>query len=459
MVAGAALGRDMTEMYTQFFRFPVFEFVLPGWVVVTTTTIGIGAATLGAISAVRRAAALPPAEAMRPEPPARYRATIVERLGLQRLLPPAARMVLRHLERRPIRALLSIIGIAMAGAVLVLGAFVHDAINELIEHQFHRTQRHDVSIALVEPRSTRAVHDIAHLPGVRAVEPYRTVAARLRRGHHERRLAILGLDSGEGLHRMLDADGEAIDLPPEGLVISEALAERLGGAVPGDELIVEALEGDRPVRIVRIERTVRDYIGLSAYMRLDALNRMMHEPTAVSGAFITADPAQVNDLYQEVKATPQAAGVTIKVAAIRSFMATLAETLLRIRAVNVIFATIIAFGVVYNSARISLSERARDLASLRVLGFTRGEISAILLGELGVLIIAAIPLGLLLGYGLAAFASVWLQTESHRMPLVVAPPTFAFAAAVVLVAGLISGLIVRRRLDHLDLVAVLKTRD
>jgi putative ABC transport system permease protein len=145
--------------------------------------------------------------------------------------------------------------------------------------------------------------------------------------------------------------------------------------------------------------------------------------------------------------------------AIESFYDTMGETILIFTFINTLLAGVIAFGVVYNSARIALSERSRELASLRVLGFTRAEISYILLGELSVLTFTAIPLGFIIGYGMCAYISESMKTDLFRIPLVVAANTYSFAAVVVLVAACISGLIVRRRLDHLDLIAVLKTKE
>jgi putative ABC transport system permease protein len=257
---------------------------------------------------------------------------------------------------------------------------------------------------------------------------------------------------------VIDVKQQAVPLPPEGLLLSEVLAEQLGVAI-GQTLTVEVLEGQRPVREVVVAGLSRDYMGVSAYMDRHALNRLMREESTMSGAFLTVDTRQTDALFRTLKATPRVGGVAVKQAAVRSFWETVAENLMVMRAFNVSFACIIAFGVIYNTARIALSERSRELASLRVLGFTRAEISAILLGELAVLTFAALPLGMALGYGLAALASWFLNTELYRIPLVVNRSTFAFGATVILVATLLSGLVVRRRLDHLDLVAVLKTKE
>lgn len=456
--AGGWMGRGITQMYAQFFRFPVMDYRFAPDLVLAAVGWSLVAGLLGVVTAVGRAVRLPPAEAMRPELPGNYRPTLVERLGLGRLFSQTGRMILRQVERRPVRSGLSVLGVALAVAVMILGSFSKDLVDFIVEFQFFTAQRQDFTVGLVEPAPRRALAELATLPGVMRAEPFRSVPVRLRAGHRERQAAILGLQSERTLFRVLDEDGRPVPLPPGGLVLSEKLAELLG--VPrGGTVIVEVLEGQRPVRELVVMATVRDFVGKSVYMELAALNRFLLEGDTISGAFLSVDAQQLDALHTKIKATPRIGSVTSQRAALRSFEQTMSENLLLMRTFNVIFASIIAFGVVYNSARITLSERSRDLATLRVMGFTRGEISAILLGEVGLLTAVAIPVGLATGYGLAALLVAALETESQRFPLVVAPATYGFAVVVVALAALISGLVVRRRIETLDLVAVLKARD
>jgi putative ABC transport system permease protein len=315
-----------------------------------------------------------------------------------------------------------------------------------------------VTVTFIEPTSARALHEIAHLPGVIHCEPFRSVPVRLRFGHRYRQLGVMGLPPDSALYRVLDRHHRAVHLPPQGLVMSAKLAELLDLQV-GDVVVMEVLEGQRPVVQAPVGVLVDDYAGANAYMDVTALQRLLGEGQTLSGAFLSVDPRHTGDLYTQLKQTPRVAGVTIRQAVVKNFWDTVAENILIMRTFNVIFACIIAVGVVYNTARISLAERSRELATLRVIGFTRAEISGILLGELAVLTLAAIPVGLVIGYTLAGLACAALSTELFRIPLVVYPSTFAFAAVVVLAAAVVSGLIVRRKLDHLDLVAVLKSKE
>ena len=455
---GIWLGRGMTAMYTEIYRFPIFYFRLEPSIFALGLLISIGAGVLGTLNAVRAAVILPPAEAMRPEPPADFRPTLVERLGMERMLAQSARMVLRQLERKPVKSGLSCLGIAMAASVLVLGQFSKDAIDYLMDFQFTLAQRQDMTVSFVETCSAGVIHELDHLPGVMRSEPYRAVAVRLRHGHRNERVAIMGLVADPEVNRVMDIHERSHSMPPQGMVMSEKLAEMLALKV-GDIVRVEVMEGERPVREVPVVQLVRDLAGMNAYMHIDSVHTLMREGETYSGAYLVADPSRMDELFHELKRTPKVAGVTVQQAALQSFKDTIRENLMRMQFFNVLFAGIIAFGVVYNTARISLSERSRELATLRVIGFTRGEISAILLGELGVLTLIGIPLGLFMGYGLAAFMVWFMETEMFRIPLVVSQQTFAFASTVVIIASLLSGLVVRRRLDHLDLVSVLKSKE
>ncbi len=456
--AGAWLGSAMIELYNQYFRFPMLLYRLSGGVAVTALAIGLGAAVLGAAFAVRRAVRIPPAEAMRPEPPVRYRTSLVERPGLQRHFSHATRMLLRNLERQPWRAFASVTGIALAVGILFFGFIFIDVMDRLAEVQFTQVQRQDVTVSFVEPRSARALYEIASLSGVMAVEPMRSVPVRLSFGHRSRQLTIAGQIAAPDLSRVVDLSGRVVTLPASGLVMSKILGEVLGVG-PGDRVTVEVLEGARPVRQVEVADLVDDYMGLAAFMEIGALHRLMREGSSLSGAHLMVDASRMDALYRRLKATPAVAGIALTAAARDSFQKIMAENFRIMTAFNVAFAVIIAFGVVYNAARISLSERSRELASLRVLGFTIGEVSLILLGELALLTLVAIPPGLCIGWGLAELLLMAFQNEVYRLPLLITPQNAAWSSLTVIVAAALSGLAVRRRLDHLDLGAVLKTRE
>jgi len=457
IAAGAWLGSGMIALYNQYFRFPALLYRLSSGVALAAAAVALAAAGLGAVFAVRRAVAVPPAEAMRPEAPARYRRSAVERRA-GRHLTHAGRMVLRSLERQPWRAAATVVGIAFAVGILLFGFVFLDVMTLLADMQFSLVQRQDVTVSFVEPTSARALHELGTLPGVMRAEPVRAVPARIRNGHRLRHLAVTGSVAAPELNRIVDLQGHVVTLPPEGLVLSTMLGEILG-VRPGDAVDVEVLEGARPVRSVPVAGLVDDALGLNAWMEIGALHRLMREGGSLSGAHLLVDHARLQELYARLKALPRVAGVGLTAAALESFRKIMAQNFEIITTFNVVFAAIIAFGVVYNAARISLSERSRELASLRVLGFTIAEISLILLGELALLTFLALPLGLLIGWCLSELVLVLFHNEVYRFPLEISSRNAAWSALTVIAAAFLSGLVVRRKLDHLDLVAVLKVRE
>ncbi|ASC71844.1 ABC transporter permease [Halomicronema hongdechloris C2206] len=455
---GWRLGWGMTRLYADFYHFPLLRYEIRPAVLLMALLVSGGAAILGAFLAVQRAVTLPPAEAMRPEPPAIYHPTLVEKLGLQRWFSAPSRIILRNLERRPVQGLLSVVGIAVAIAILVLGRYFTDAMDALVDIQFRTIQREDITLVFNNPLSAQAQFDLYHLPGVLRAEPFRTVPARLRFGHLSELSGITGVAPTNELRRLLDRDRNPVALPPEGVVLSTKLSDLLQAQL-GDELIVEVLEGERPTRTVPVTGIFDELVGISAYMDIHALNRLMREGFTLSGAYLQVDARQQSQLYAQLKQTPVVASVALRQSTIDQFNDIIAESMGGFTTVLVGFASIIAFGVVYNAARIALSERGRELATLRIIGFTRGEIAFILLGEQAVLLVLAIPVGFALGFGLAALITNFYDWELFRFPLVVTPASYAFAFVVIMAAALVSGGIIRRQLNRLDLIAVLKTRE
>lgn len=455
---GFWFGHYMTGIYSDFFHFPAVPFRIELPLLAIAAGVSAAAALTGALLAVRNVVRLSPAQAMRPPSPPSYRRLLLERLGIADWMPMSVRMVLRNLERRLLRSALAAGGVAASVALIVSGTFWWDAVNYLVDVQFNEVERSDAVIAFVDPRAAATHFEVQRLPGVMQAEPYRTLAVQLRAAQHVYRTAIVGLAERSSLRRPLDEAGKPIEAPAAGLLLSNRLAERLE-LRPGDSVRVEALEGARLQRDVRVEGVVKDLFGLVAYMDLKALNRLVDEADTISAVDVRLDAAGQAALFERIKATPGVATVAIKANSLQSFRETSARNVLVFTSVFTVFAATIAVGVVYNSARIALAERAWELASLRVLGFSRAETSTFLLGELAVEVAVGIPLGLWFGYGLAVFLTGQMESETFRIPVIIAPKTYVLATLAILAAGILSALIVRRRIDRLDLVGALKTRE
>ncbi|TWU46129.1 FtsX-like permease family protein [Rubripirellula tenax] len=458
-LGGLRLSWWMTSQYLRFFRFPTMEYEFATHHAILAIAIGAAAAILGTLASIRKAMSLQPAEAMRPAAPRDYRGLIAERTGFSKLLSPVGRMIVRRLETNRMATTLSVLGMSLAVAILVLGSFFQDTIDYVMDLQFKKTQRQDVMLTFAETLSAASIHDVAHLPGVTRVEPFRSVPVRMRNGNRTHRLSLMGMSENPSLYRILDDAQQQVTLPPiDGLTISDKLAEVMD-VKAGELLTVEIL--DREQRTIRlpVARVFPNYTEPSAYMNRQSLHKVLREVEQLSGAFLSVDADSIASLYDEVKKTPSIAGVLDKHAAEASFNETISESTSLMRIVNAAFSLVIAFGVIYNCAVIILAERARDLATLRVMGFRRIEVSMVLFGELAIITVLSIPVGLPIGYAFAYLTTIALDTETHRFPLVIQRFTYAYAAIVVLGAASLSAIYVRRMLSSLDLVAVLKVKE
>jgi len=460
LLLGKQLGLMLTALYGEFFRFPRFDHQMDPGLVATALGLTVLTAVAGTLNAILATVRLTPAEAMRPPAPGRYRRTLLERLGLTHVN-TTLRMILRQMERRPWRTLLAVTGVAAALAIVVLGNFFRDAIDTIVDNQFTRTMRFDVAVWTFDPQPERARLELQHLAGVREVESSRFVLVNLVNpalGHRRERVQIRGYEGGLGLYRVVDIDDHVQPLPDDGVVMTDRLARKLGLEV-GDAVWAEVLDGRQRTLHLRVQRLVGEMMGLNVYMQRAALERALGESDIATGFVLTLDPGTEQGLLEATRAMPKVAGAFSKGTMLRNMQEVSARNIRIMSTVLTAFAVVIAVGVVYNNARIALAERTWELASLRVLGFTRAEVSAVLLGEMALSIALALPLGMLLGWGLVHALVGAMASDQFQFPVVVQPRTYAWAALAVVAAALASALVVRRRIDRLDMVAALKTRE
>jgi len=454
---GDWLGGAFTRLYADFFYFPTFEHYLAPWLLLVGTGLTLATAVIGTISAINATVRLAPAEAMRPPAPGHFRRTLLERLGV-RGVKPALQMILRNMERRPLRTGLSIAGVAAAVAIVVMGNFIRDAIDHIVDTQFTLAMRSDVILWMSEPIGNEARLEVARMPGVIAVEATRIVPVRFVNGPVSERGLIQGYAENPELRRIVDIQGRVVPLPDGGLVMTDRLASKLGLRV-GDTVRTEVLEGRRETLQLTLAATAQEMMGLNAYMERRALNRLMREGDVASQYSVALQRGSEAAFLAASQDLPRVAGTFSKANLLRNMQEVSARNVRLMSTILTLFASVIAVGVVYNNARIALSERTWELASLRVLGFTRAEVSVLLLGELALSIAIALPLGMLMGWGLVHLVAELLKSDQFQFPVVILPRTYAWAALCVVAAGIASALVVRRRIDRLDMVAALKTRE
>lgn len=456
--AGTWLGMYVTNLFGGYFHFPFLVFVKSPDLYVVGAALSLVAAIIGAIRALRDVVVLPPAVAMQPAAPPRFRRLLPGTFAIDKVVSKPTVMMLRNVTRHPIRASFTVLGMALATAILIVSLFTRDTMEQLIDVTYFMADRQNAAVSFIEKRSQDVIMQMARLPGVLAAEPYREVPVRIRNGNIERRVMISGRPRDADLNRVIDVDLRPVVLPEMGLAISSMLARILGVEV-GDFVEVDLLEGARRTVSLPVTALVEDYFGIRGMMDAEALARMMREAPAVNSVNLSLDESKQEPFYAAIKGMPTVSGLALQRASLANFRQSLALLITTMAGIYTGLAVVIAFGVVYNSARISLSERARELAGLRVLGFTRGEVLRILLLELALLTLIAQPPGWAMGYGLAWIMKTNLAGELMRVRLVVEHSTYVLASAIVIIAAVFSAFVVRQRVNQLDLVTVLKTRD
>jgi putative ABC transport system permease protein len=459
LVVGAWVGEMNTRMYAELFRFPMLLYRPSISAFTIAAGLSLMAALLGAIGSVRRAALLPPAQAMVPPSPPVFRSSRLSLTSLGRWLDQPTRIILRNIARAPLRAVLTVGGVASSVALLVLALQWTDALDYLAQRYFFESQRQHVMVALADTQSSTVVHEFEHMPGVLEAEPMRAVSADFQVGAVIHRGSLTGIRSEARLQPVFDEERDRlVSVPGEGLVLASRLAEKLGVGV-GDKVWITIRQGRRPEVQLPVVQLFETYIGLPAFIHVDALNRLLRERPSAEYINLLVDPLREAELYEKLKTLPMVSGILLRRTAIQSFYDVVAENMMVFITLFSIFAGVLGFGVAYNASRIALSERGRDLATLRVLGFSRGETSYILVGEVLLLIMVSLPVGCFFGLLLSRLMAQSFDTEMFRIPLVIDPSTYGWAVLIALASSAISALLVRRRVDRLNLINVLKTRE
>ncbi|HSG57288.1 MAG TPA: ABC transporter permease, partial [Paracoccaceae bacterium] len=452
------LGHQMTALYTEYFRFPWLDYTPGAAPMVISGAAAMGAVVLGALRAVLAAVRLAPAVAMAPPAPPVYRRGWADALGHALGLRQTTMMIVRSLTRWPGRAAVTLFGVAGSVAVLIVSFVTFDIIDLVMEDIFDRTNRQHATVILHQPVKERAELDALSLPGVLHAEGVHVAPVRIRHGQASKLVSLTAQDPGADLTRLLDPDGTRIPLPDSGVALPESLADHLG-LVPGETVQIELLAPPRQPWDVTVTSVFRQSMGQDILMRRDVFFALMNETPQVNMLHLAIDPAALPALQAQVKQTPAITGFTLWEDVRSSMEETMNESLITMTIIFSVLGMLITIGVVYNATRIQLAERAHELASLRVLGFRRAEVGYVLIAEQMLLTLIAVPVGWLLGYWFAVLMTQGFSTDIISLPMVISQATYAQAALTALATAFVSVLMVRRRLDRIDIVTALKQKE
>jgi putative ABC transport system permease protein len=457
-LAGIWMGQGMTRLYAQYYRFPFLYYEISPAIFLGAAGLSLGAASLGALGGMRAAAGLHPAEAMTPPPPPIYRAGVIEKAGRKLAFTTTGHMIARHIARWPGRSAITVIGVALSMGLLFATMQFIDSSRTMLDGYFYRSQRQDLTVTFIEPRSEAVLHALRQLPGVIRAEAIKAVPVKLSRGNRVERGAIESAPPDSLLTARIDQKGHEIALPPAGLMLSRQMANKLA-VRSGDRILVQMLGGRRTRALLPVAGIVDEFIGERVYASQATLARLARDAAPVGSALLRIDPDHRERVLADLMEMPLVLGITERDAALQKFEEMIDDNMFTMLGFYIAFASAIAVGVVYNSARILFSERAHELATLRVLGYHRSEVAVVLLGELAVLVMLAVPLGCLFGYGLAQLMTAMFSSDLFRLPFAPSRASYGYAALVVLAAAAVTALAVARRVLGLDMVRVLKGRE
>lgn len=453
---GIYFGNAMVSLYGEYYKFPNLQLIIEPLVLLQGFAVGIFSGIVGALFSVINVLKLNPAQAMRPPVPESFSRIPLERV--MRSLPTQAKMILRNLFQRPFRTILSSLGISTSVMIMVIGTFMYDAVDNMLELQFDLLQRESVTINFLGPVSSDVELDIAKHKAVLFTEGYRLVPIRIRSGVLSKEILLQGIPKGAELRRLI-GEGEKILTPPEtGILLNSQVAQKLGITV-GKEIQLEILEGNRKKVNVIVEGTVTEMLGQGAYMERRAVNKLLGEGSALNLLALRTDAKEEPNLLHKLKSIPKIAGMNTRAGTLKIFHEMTSRSMLATTLVLMIFASVIAVGVVYNTAMIVLSERAFELGSLRILGFNKREVFSILAGELTVETIVALPIGCVTGYLFAYMMFNSVETEGFNVPLKISLTTYGIALLTTIFTSFISFIILYLKIKSMDLISILKIRE
>jgi len=456
IVLGIYFGDAMLSLYGEYYQFPNLKLIVNPMLLLQGFGVGMVAGIAGALFSIINVLKLNPAQAMRPPMPESFSRIPFERL--MQSLPTQGKMILRNLFQRPFRTILSSLGISTSVMIMVIGTFMYDAVDNMLELQFDLLQRESVTINFFGPVSSDVELDIAKQKAVLFAEGYRLVPIRIRSGTLTKEILLQGIPKGAELRRLI-SEGEKILTPPDtGILLNLQVAQKFGIST-GQEIQLEILEGNRKKVKVIVEGTVSEILGQGAYMEKSAVNKLLGEGNSLNLLVLRTDANEEISLLRKLKSIPKIAGVTTRAGTLKVFHEMTARSMLATTLILMIFACVIAVGVVYNTAMIALSERAFELGSLRILGFNKREVFSILAGELTVETLVALPIGCLTGYWFAYMMFTSVETEGFNVPLNISLTTYGIALLTTIFTSLISFIILYFKIKSMDLISILKVRE
>jgi putative ABC transport system permease protein len=454
VLAGVGLAPVMTRGYASELGIPFVSARAHGDLAAWGTLLGVGVGALAALLPAIHASREVPAAAMRPPRPTTGRlARLVRRLPA----PLLVRVAVRDILGRPFRSLTTALGVAAAVVVVVTTGGLLDSMRVTFTSTFDRAHREALRVDLVGPEpADEVVARLGAIDGVVASEGLLAGVVSLESSHGTAEAVLQGLDDEARLVRSVDADGTLVPPPPGGIVLTRALARALH-VRRGDEVRVTR-RGSATSTTFRVAGLADAAMGPTASAPRDEVGAALGLEGMVTSVALAVDPAQASAAREAVAALPDAARV-VDAAQVRAQMATLMGLGWAMLGAMLLFASVLAAAILYNTASLGVLERRRDLATLRALGRTLRELGVELTIEHAVLAIAGIAIGLPIAFLATKHLTSAFSSELFTLPFVVAPVTLIVAVGGILAILLVAQWPALRSVGRMELADAVRTRE
>ena len=456
-VLGYLLSRVYLEMFLQFFMLPRLAGGFDPGGIVRALSLSAGSGLLGAYAGVRSIIRLHPAEAMRAESPRSFRFDIINYIGIFRqFLSSRGNMSLRSISRNPVRSLFVVISIMFSFGIISLVGSFNGLIDKMIFAQLQDIQRYQVKLSLEQPLHYRqAVEEAWQLDSVSYAEGLLELPFRISSRHLHRDIVLTGVPDHSVLYHIADTNtGETYPPPTGSIILSNGLAGELQVRA-GDRIMLSSnlLPDDTELTVSAV---IEQNMGSGSYTGLGFLSELTGHPEMANAIILNTD--DVGALKESVKSSSVITTIEDKEKTLSGYRAMMGM-FTGVYAALELLGTLVAFAIIYNTATISLSERKREYATLRVLGLSVGEVAGIMNFEYAVLTVCGIVLGIPFTRLLNHAVNMMMDTDLFCMPSTLPVSAYLLGVSSCVLAIVFSGRSATGKIRRFDMVEVLKERE
>jgi len=453
LIFGTILSGNIAKLYIQFFNIPMLKFNFYYEYMIIAIVLSIVFCTFAGIWGARRVIKILPAESMRPEPPKQGGRAFIDRIDiLWKHLSFSWKMVLRNIFRNKKRFVFITFGIAMTFAISLIPSMMNSAMNDIFEGHYSDFQKMDYNINFSTPLNINAVNEIKHIVDTDRIEPKIEFPFELIYGNNKLVANIIGVKSNTEFYGFKNLKGQSINLPNDGIVLSEGLA-RFIGVEKGDKVKIKTFIPNKDDIYVEVKDIIKQSLGTNGYMEISYMGNILLDKSLITGVYINSSDNIKGEL-ENIKGIASIQSLADMRSIFEQFMGLMIGSI----SVMIVFAGILGFAIVYNSTIMNIAERRLEFSSLRVMGFSKKEIFKIITKENSVMTILGIILGIPLGQSMISSLESTFSTEIYTIEMNPTLSSYIITAILTIIFVIIAQLATYKKINSLDFIEALKNR-